>query len=42
MILEMTGFFVDKRQGLAPRGNPKYLIGKVSPRQKKKKTISHP
>ena len=40
LLLEITGFHIDKQQGLALRGNPRYLTGKVSLRQKKK-TISH-
>ena len=30
LLLEITGFHIDKQQGLALRGNLRYLTGKVS------------
>lgn len=30
LLLEITSFHVDNQQGLALRGHPRYLIGKVS------------
>jgi hypothetical protein len=35
LILEMTGFHVDKCHGFAPSGKPRYLTGKLYPFDKK-------
>jgi hypothetical protein len=34
LIVDNTGFQVESLLGLAPKGNPRYLIGKESLRQK--------
>jgi len=34
LIVDITGFQVESLVGLAPRGSPRYVIGKVSLRQK--------
>jgi hypothetical protein len=34
LIIDNTGFQVESLLGLAPKGNPRYLIGKESLRQK--------